>query len=56
MENIFSKIINFIKVLFSNNIDIRTENDKSKLNEVKKNKNCNISIVNNGVEKNNEQK
>lgn len=36
MKDIFIKIINFIKDLFSNNIDIRIQNDKSKLNEVKK--------------------
>lgn len=56
MKDIFSKIINFIKDLFSNDIDIHIQNDKSRLNEVKKNKNCNINIVNNGVEKSDEQK
>lgn len=54
MKELFSKIISFIKGICSNDINI--QNDKSKLNDIKKNKNCNINIINNGVERHNEQK
>lgn len=47
MKEIIKKVFSFIKSLFNN--DFKTNINNNKVNDIKKNRNCNINIINNGA-------
>ena len=47
MKEIIKKVFGFIKSLFNN--DFKTNINNNKVNDIKKNSNSNINIINNGA-------